>query len=72
MRHGQQKRAPVYEVVSGQPTWCQLYRLASETTAHLAVNSIVRAIKTEGRCTAKCEAALHQLSPHLTRDLPAD
>ena len=71
MRHGQQKRAPVYEVVSGQPTWCQLYRLASETTAHLAVNSIVRAIKTEGRCTAKCEAALHQLSNHLNRELPA-
>lgn len=48
-RHDQPKRAPVYEVVSGQPTWGRLYRLASESTAHLAVNSIVRAIKTEGR-----------------------
>ena len=43
--YGQPKRAhPVYEVVSGQPSWGRLYRLASEATAHLAVISIVRAI----------------------------
>ena len=70
-RHGQPKRAPVYEVVSGQPTWGRLYRLASEVTAHMAVNSIVRAIKTEGRCTVKCETALSQLSNHLNTELPA-
>ena len=70
--YGQPKRAhPVYEVVSGQPTWGRLYRLASETTAHLAVNSIVRAIKTEGRCSIKCEKALAQLSNHLNTELPA-
>ena len=70
-RHGQPKRAPVYEVVSGQPTWGRLYRLASEATAHMAINSIVRAIKTEGRCTVKCETALSQLSNHLNTELPA-
>ena len=70
-RHEQLKRAPVYEVVSGQPTWGRLYRLASESTALLAVNSIVRAIKTEGRSTVKCETALAQLSNHLNTELPA-
>ena len=70
-RYGQPKRAPVYEVVSGQPTWGRLYRLASEVTAHIAINSIVRAIKTEGRCTVKCETALSQLSNHLNTELPA-
>ena len=70
-KHEQSNRAPVYEVVAGQPTWGRLYRLASETTAHLAVNTIVRAIKTEGRSTVKCETALAQLSIHLNKELPA-
>ena len=70
-RYAQPKRAPVYEVVSGQPTWGKLYRLACESTAHLAVNSIVRAIKTEGRCTTKCETALAKVSNHLNTELPA-
>ena len=70
-RNGKPKWAPVYEVVSGQPTWGRLSRLASEVTAHLAINSIVRAIKTEGKCTVKCETALSQLSNHLNSELPA-
>jgi hypothetical protein len=63
------RQKAVYEVVSGQPTWGRLFKLAVENVADLATRSIMRAIKTYGR--TGCHSALSALRNHLMAELPA-
>ena len=63
------RRKPVFEVISGQPTWSRLSRLATERVAHLVTRSINQAVRTKGRLA--CEPRLLLLREYLSAELPA-
>ena len=58
-------KTPVYEVVSGYPTWGHLYRLATEATAQMAF----KAVKTAAK--AKAFDDLDRLRSYFNSELPA-
>lgn len=62
-------RTPVYEVVSGSPTWGRLYRLASEATAQLAIRTIKIATARKGQ-SAQRGLILEGLRAYLSAELP--
>lgn len=59
------ERTPVYEVISGSPTWGRLYRLATEATAQLAFKAVKASSKAKS-----CN--LDGLRNYFNSELPAD
>lgn len=61
----------MYEVIAGRPSWSSLIRLACETTARMAVEAVIRAIKNGGgRSSEETDKIFSKIRTYLHSELP--